>query len=55
MVVHRHGVGVDRGYPVSWARIALKKEYSGHLEVKTGHILVQDGLYAVILHPANNV
>jgi protein-S-isoprenylcysteine O-methyltransferase Ste14 len=35
-----------------WARRALRKEYSGHLSVSTGQILVQDGPYALIRHPA---
>lgn len=35
-----------------WARITLKEEYSGHLAVKTGYTLVQDGPYAFIRHPA---
>lgn len=35
-----------------WARRTLRKEYSGHLSVSTGHILVQDGPYALIRHPA---
>lgn len=36
----------------TWARVVLKREYSGHLKVRSGHQLVQAGPYAVIRHPA---
>ena len=35
-----------------WARIVLRGMYSGHLQVKTDHILVQHGPYRTIRHPA---
>ena len=35
-----------------WARIVLGGMYSGHLQVKTDHILVQQGPYRIIRHPA---
>jgi protein-S-isoprenylcysteine O-methyltransferase Ste14 len=35
-----------------WARIVLSGMYSGHLQVKTDHILVQHGPYRIIRHPA---
>ena len=35
-----------------WARRTLGANYSGHLEVKEGQPLVQDGPYGVIRHPA---
>jgi protein-S-isoprenylcysteine O-methyltransferase Ste14 len=35
-----------------WARIVLGGMYSGHLQVKTDHILVQHGPYRTIRHPA---
>lgn len=35
-----------------WARRALGKNYSGHVSVKTGQALVQNGPYRLIRHPA---
>lgn len=35
-----------------WARRTLKKNYSGHVSVKNGQILVQSGPYRFIRHPA---
>ena len=35
-----------------WARRALRKNYSGHISVKTGQALVQDGPYRIVRHPA---
>jgi len=35
-----------------WARCALGKVYSGHVSVKTGQALVQNGPYRFIRHPA---
>ena len=35
-----------------WARIVLGGMYSGHLQVKTDHTLVQQGPYRIIRHPA---
>ena len=35
-----------------WARRALGKSYSGHVSVKTGQALVQNGPYRLIRHPA---
>jgi protein-S-isoprenylcysteine O-methyltransferase Ste14 len=35
-----------------WARRALGKSYSGHISVKTGQALVQNGPYRLIRHPA---
>jgi protein-S-isoprenylcysteine O-methyltransferase Ste14 len=35
-----------------WARIALKGMYSGRIQVQTGHILIQNGPYSIIRHPA---
>lgn len=35
-----------------WARRTLRKNYSGHLSVKTGQTLVQSGIYGYIRHPA---
>lgn len=35
-----------------WARRSLGKNYSGHVSVKTGQALVQNGPYRLIRHPA---
>ena len=35
-----------------WARRALRQSYSGHISVKAGQTLVQDGPYRFIRHPA---
>ena len=35
-----------------WARRVLGKNYSGHISVKTGQALVQNGPYQLIRHPA---
>jgi len=35
-----------------WARIALKGMYSGRIRVQTGHVLIQNGPYGIIRHPA---
>ena len=35
-----------------WARFALKGMYSGRIQVQTGHILIQNGPYFIIRHPA---
>lgn len=35
-----------------WARRTLRKSYSGHLTVKSGQPLVQNGPYRAIRHPA---
>lgn len=35
-----------------WARRVLGKGYSGHISVKTGQTLVQNGPYRLIRHPA---
>ena len=35
-----------------WARIALKGMYSGRIRVQAGHILIQNGPYCIIRHPA---
>jgi len=35
-----------------WARRTLRQAYSGHLSVKTNQILVRDGPYRLIRHPA---
>lgn len=35
-----------------WARIALKGMYSGQIRVQTGHVLIQNGPYGIIRHPA---
>jgi len=35
-----------------WARRALRENYSGHVSVKTGQALVQNGPYRFIRHPA---
>lgn len=35
-----------------WARSALSKNYSGHLSLKSGQVLVQSGPYRFIRHPA---
>jgi protein-S-isoprenylcysteine O-methyltransferase Ste14 len=35
-----------------WARRSLRANYSGHVSVKSGQILVQSGPYRVIRHPA---
>ncbi len=35
-----------------WARRALRQSYSGHISVKSGQTLVQDGPYRFIRHPA---
>jgi len=36
----------------SWARIALKGMYSGRIRVQASHILIQNGPYCIIRHPA---
>jgi protein-S-isoprenylcysteine O-methyltransferase Ste14 len=36
----------------TWARMALKGLYSGHIRVTAGHTLVQNGPYRTIRHPA---
>ena len=35
-----------------WARITLKDMYSGRIQVQAGHILIQNGPYSLIRHPA---
>ena len=34
-----------------WVRAHLRSQYSGHVEVQVGHILVQSGPYRFVRHP----
>jgi protein-S-isoprenylcysteine O-methyltransferase Ste14 len=34
-----------------WVRAHLRSQYSGHVEVQVGHILVKSGPYGFVRHP----